>query len=260
MTETMKFTGERFVPGVVGNIELEHLHRYAIARELAVNKTVLDIACGEGYGSAMLAQVAKRVIGVDASRMAIDHASTKYKNDNLEFRYGLCSEIPLPDASIDLVVSFETIEHHDQHEAMMRELKRVLRPNGVAVISSPERHEYSEVPNTSNPFHIKELYRHEFEVLISRYFTHFRIFGQRITYGSAIFPESGTISIVCHTLEGTQQYSIKGIRRPLYLIALASDTELPLVNSGIFEQPMNETELVRSWSGLLEERDGQIAS
>ena len=49
MTETMKFTGERFVPGVVGNIELEHLHRYAIARELAVNKTVLDIACGEGY-------------------------------------------------------------------------------------------------------------------------------------------------------------------------------------------------------------------
>lgn len=259
MTETMKFTGERFVPGVVGNIELEHLHRYAIARELAVNKTVLDIACGEGYGSAMLAQVAKRVIGVDASRMAIDHASTKYKNDNLEFRYGLCSEIPLPDASIDLVVSFETIEHHDQHEAMMRELKRVLRPNGVAVISSPERHEYSEVPNTSNPFHIKELYRHEFEVLISRYFTHFRMFGQRITYGSAIFPESGTISIVCHTLEGTQQYSIKGIRRPLYLIALASDTELPLVNSGIFEQPMNETEVVRSWSGLLEERDGQIA-
>jgi len=75
----MKFTGERFVPEVHGNIELEHLHRYLFACKAVIGKTVLDIASGEGYGSAMLAQAAHKVTGVDISQEAVSHAQDKYQ-------------------------------------------------------------------------------------------------------------------------------------------------------------------------------------
>jgi ubiquinone/menaquinone biosynthesis C-methylase UbiE len=101
---TLAWTGERFVPHVTGNVRLEHLHRYAFACELAAGKTVLDIACGEGYGSVMLARVAKHVIGVDIAREVIEHAAGKYRRKNLEFRIGSCGEIPVADSSVDLVV------------------------------------------------------------------------------------------------------------------------------------------------------------
>lgn len=132
----MEFTGERFVPEVHGNIELEHLSCYLQACEFASGKIVLDIASGEGYGSAMLASKADKVIGVDISIEAVKHARTRYKNENLEFKVGTCNDIPLPDASVDFVVSFETIEHHDQHEEMMHEIKHVLRPGGMLLIST----------------------------------------------------------------------------------------------------------------------------
>jgi cyclopropane fatty-acyl-phospholipid synthase-like methyltransferase len=81
----MKFTGERFVPEVHGNIELEHRHRYLQACSIAQGKVVLDIASGEGYGSAMLAEHAYQVIGVDISELAVAHAQQRYQRDNLEY-------------------------------------------------------------------------------------------------------------------------------------------------------------------------------
>ena len=136
----MDFTGERYLPERRGDIALEHRHRYLLACTYANGKDVLDIACGEGYGSSMLADVAKSVIGVDIAEEAIAHASTQYAASNLAFRQGNAAEIPLEDASVDLVVSFETIEHHDRHEDMLREIKRVLRPGGLLLISSPDKH------------------------------------------------------------------------------------------------------------------------
>src|SRR6516165_3790374 len=117
----MNFTGERYVPGVEGNIELEHRHRYLFARELCRGKDVLDLASGEGYGSAMLAGVAGSVVGVDIASDAVAHAQKTYVRRNLRFMIGSCAEIPLRDASVDVVVSFETLEHHAQHEEMMTE-------------------------------------------------------------------------------------------------------------------------------------------
>ncbi len=131
MSDTFKslpWTGERFVPEVGGNIALEHLHRYAMACELVQAKTVLDIACGEGYGVAMLAKAADQVTGVDISAETIAFASAKYRRTNLELKIRSCAEILIVDASIDTIVSFETIEYHNQDEAMMDEFKRVLRP------------------------------------------------------------------------------------------------------------------------------------
>ena len=106
----MDFTGERYIPGLGGSIALEHEHRYRFCLDLVAGKQVLDIACGEGFGSAMMASRAERVWGVDIDRHAVDHASKTYQRENLRYLVGSCSGIPLPDASVDVVVSFETID------------------------------------------------------------------------------------------------------------------------------------------------------
>ena len=119
---------------------------------------VLDIACGEGYGTALIAEVARRAVGVDRSAEAVKHARNAYNKANLEFKIGNCIEIPYPDHSFDLIVCFETIEHLRQHEDLMAEFKRVLAAGRVAIISSPDKYEYSIAPNFVNAFHVKELY------------------------------------------------------------------------------------------------------
>lgn len=258
-SESMEFTGERFVPEVHGNIELEHLHRYLQACEIAIGKVVLDIASGEGYGSAMLANRADKVIGVDISVEAVKHARKCYKKENLEYKVGGCADISLPDASVDMVVSFETIEHHDQHEQMMQEIKRVLRPTGILLISSPDKYHYSVEPGYSNPYHIKELYQHEFKQLLENYFKNVAYFGQRIIYGSGIFTESLPTPTLSYLQENEIVREATGIIKPIYRIALASDIQLPKLASGVFEQPINGSEIIQSWGRVVDERDGQIA-
>lgn len=256
---SLPWTGERYVPEVRGQIELEHVHRYAFASQFVDSLDVLDIACGEGYGSALLARTANRVIGVDISEDVIKHASHRYGGDNLSFIQGSCTAIPLPDSSVDIVVSFETIEHHQEHDLMMREVSRVLRPEGIFVISSPEKKEYSDVTGQNNPFHVKELYRHEFELLISKFFYYFGYFGQRIAYGSAILSESLPGASTSLNINQPYQIPSKGIERPQYLIAVASNAQLPTVFSSFCEQPINETEYAQGWSTLVGERETQVA-
>src|SRR6266496_1635966 len=176
LATTMQFTGERFVPTENGQIKYEHLHRYALSLQLAAGKSVLDIASGEGYGATLLAQVAQSVTGVDIDPETVNYAKHKYYLPNLKFLVGSCHSIPLPDASVDVVTSFETIEHHDQHDEMMREIKRVLIPNGSLIISTPNRAIYSDDFNTSNPFHVKELYYDEFNQLLKKYFKYVQVY------------------------------------------------------------------------------------
>lgn len=260
----MEFTGERYVPEVHGNIELEHLHRYLLACKAAAGKVVLDIASGEGYGSAMLARTARRVTGVDISQEAISHSCAKYQLENLDFRLGSCSAIPLENESVDVVVSFETIEHHDEHQAMMREIKRVLRPGGMLVISSPDKLEYSDKSGYSNPHHVKELYRDEFNKLLGSYFKSHRIFGQQVVYGSAIFCEGGPSLVNNYALADGTLSAIHGVPHAVYLVAVASDGELPPPESGLLTQPIEEFDAVRGqidiFNQAMAERDGQLLS
>ena len=183
----MEPTGERFVPQISGNIKYEHLHRYALALQAAEGRSVLDIASGEGYGSALLAKWAACVTGVDIDVEAVNHAQIQYGHlANLKFLAGSCSAIPLADDSIEVVTSFETIEHHDQHEEMMQEIKRVLKADGLLIISSPNRLVYSDEPNYTNPFHVKELYYGEFLDLLKRHFQQVHIYGQRLAVNSIV--------------------------------------------------------------------------
>src|SRR5215207_6157791 len=87
----MRFTGERFIPTEQGRIRLEHYHRYAVVLDILRNKEVLDLACGEGYGSFLMSEFARSVTGIDISDEAVRHASTNYKRSNLKFSRGSAS-------------------------------------------------------------------------------------------------------------------------------------------------------------------------
>ncbi|UQD56145.1 bifunctional 2-polyprenyl-6-hydroxyphenol methylase/3-demethylubiquinol 3-O-methyltransferase UbiG [Flavobacterium sp. K5-23] len=185
--KNLEFTGERMTTGL-GSVHgvIEHLHRYAIAQKITNNKVVLDIASGEGYGSFLLSKSATKVFGVDIDEESINHAKVKYASSkNIEFSVGSTDAIPLEDRSVDVVISFETIEHHDKHDLMMKEISRVLKKNGVLLISSPEKSIYSS-RDPNNPYHIKELTLDDFSDLLKRNFKNVNLFNQRFVIGSLI--------------------------------------------------------------------------
>lgn len=231
--ESLKLTGERLMTTVSGESVTEHLHRYAIALRYCAGKEVLDIACGEGYGSALLAQKATRVTGVDLDPAAVAHAARKYVRPNLVFRQGSCDAIPLPDAAADVVVSFETIEHHVRHAEMIREIRRVLRPGGLLLISTPDRVNYTEKSGYRNPFHVKELDRAQFRDLLAGSFRHVSLAVQRITHGSLVVPEAAGapgLDLLSGSFDAVGPWDVA----PVYFIALASDEPLPAVVASFF--------------------------
>jgi GT2 family glycosyltransferase/SAM-dependent methyltransferase len=229
----MKFTGERYVPTEAGEIRHEHLHRYAWCTRLVEGKDVLDIACGEGYGSAMLARHALSVKGVDIADSAIQHARLTYRGiHGLEFKCGDAAQIPLDDNSVDVVVSFETIEHHDRHREMLSEIRRVLRPDGLLVISSPNRTVYSELAGHHNEFHVKELDFDEFDAVLKEQFDDVSYFGQRLAVGSSIFTLQGMAK--AQTVDALTDTGSEVVERaasladPVYFIAVAGALDAAL--------------------------------
>lgn len=222
------FTGERMLPEVIHTtIIIEHLHRYGLASSFCKDKVVLDIASGEGYGSNLLSQYAKHVTGVDIDKDTIEHAKLKYKSKNLEYKVGSADNIPLADNSVDIVVSFETIEHHDKHEEMMLEIKRVLKPEGIVIISTPDKKYYnadSKHEGNPNEFHVKELYHDEFDSLVKRHFKNVNMLGQQCGTMSTIFPfEKTAITEMWLSKGTTQKLQFSDSLEAIFLIAIASD-------------------------------------
>jgi GT2 family glycosyltransferase len=232
------FTGERMTGAAQGQIEIEHLHRYFLAREMARGLRVLDIACGEGYGAELMAQVAESVLGVDVSEEAVRFAERNYRRPNLSFRQGDGRAIPLPDASVDLVASFETLEHFYEHEAFLAEIRRVLRPGGVLLLSTPDRDVYSPDGRPANAFHVRELDQPEFMALVSGRFRHVTLYGQRPMVGSAILPIAGAPAMgaaLSFDRRGEAHFEAQqGFARPLYLLAACSDAPLRLPSASLY--------------------------
>ena len=147
----LTFTGERFIPNSPDadpRLRADHMLRYLASRELVRGRHVLDIACGEGYGSAMLAETAADVLGLDISPEAVAHATVTYGGiGNLRFDTASAASLPCDGETLDAVVSFETIEHltaADQTR-FIDEVHRVLRPSGLFIVSTPNRPAYAQV-------------------------------------------------------------------------------------------------------------------
>ena len=221
---TLAFTGERFTPECVREIWYEHWHRYAFAAGLVSGARVLDLACGEGYGSDLLADHAAHVSGVDISPEAVDHARRRYARDNLEFAVGSAADIPWDDASFDRVVSFETLEHLSQQREMLAEFRRVLRPDGLLVISSPDRAVYSDQVGYQNEFHVRELYRDELMELLAEQFPAVRLLGQKLMFHSCIWSLDGPAgdAQVLTLEDGQCQSGPAPSAAPMYFIAICA--------------------------------------
>ncbi|HEX6462230.1 MAG TPA: class I SAM-dependent methyltransferase [Candidatus Saccharimonadales bacterium] len=175
---------ERMVPskhkgsGIYG----EHIARYMAATDIVKGKDVLDIASGSGYGTALLAKQAKSVVGVDISKEAIEFANKEYPAKNIAYKKSDGKTIPFADNTFDVVVSFETIEHIDDYDFFMEEIKRVLKDDGLFILSTPNELEFAE----GNHFHLHEFEQDELLELAKRYYSNVEPFFQSTWIGNLI--------------------------------------------------------------------------
>jgi SAM-dependent methyltransferase len=182
----MEFTGERVIPGQVDiNLWNEHIARYAFAARLCENRRVLDAGCGTGYGTAELAKSAAFVAGIDLAPDALGYAQRTYSGTNLTWVGAAASALPFTDASFDLVVTFEVIEHLADWPAMVREARRVMTQGAQFLVSTPNRSFYAETRRESgpNPYHVHEFDFDEFRAALLEYFPYVSVFLEDHTEG-----------------------------------------------------------------------------
>lgn len=232
MTKKKEWTGERLETFIFNESAIEHLHRYAIVKEYCTGKKVLDIASGEGYGVNLMAENAMHVTGIDIDYNVIKSASQKYNHPNLDFKQGAIENIPFPDNSFDIVTCFETLEHIEDHEKAVKEIKRVLKPGGLTFISTPDKKNYTDSTGYKNPFHVNELYETGFRELVTKNFRYSFFLAQKLALASFAFLETETT--IDH-FEGdyNKVRRVKEIN-PIYIIAIASDQELSKPASSLF--------------------------
>lgn len=164
----LPLTGERTVPGLAEENYWFRRHE-VVYRQLAarcVDRDVLEAGCGEGYGADLIADVARRVIGLDYDEATVAHVGARYPR--IEMHHGNLAELPLPDESVDVVVNFQVIEHLWDQGQFIAECRRVLRPGGALLISTPNRITFSPGRDTPlNPFHTRELDAAELRELLT---------------------------------------------------------------------------------------------
>ncbi len=154
----LTLTGERTIPDL--DIENYWFRRHEVVyQRLAphcAGRDVLEAGCGEGYGADLIAGVAHRVVAVDYDETAVAHVRARYAR--VQVMQANLAELPLPDASVDVVVNFQVIEHLWDQPQFVRECARVLRPSGLLMVSTPNRITFSPGRDTPiNPFHTREL-------------------------------------------------------------------------------------------------------
>jgi SAM-dependent methyltransferase len=212
-----------------------HTARYEFAQSWCAGKAGLDLACGTGYGTAMLAQSgATRMVGVDIDRATIERARQRFGLPSVSFVVGNAEDPPVA-GPFDTIVSFETIEHLHRPERFLSAVSRLVEPSGHFIVSSPCRQEGSLRDRPRNPFHVCEWNRAEFAELLGRYFGRVVIFGQLIEFAKNRIPLNRTLarlvtsvfspqrlqglySCSVHSLDNLPQFRM----RIAYLVAVCS--------------------------------------
>jgi SAM-dependent methyltransferase len=234
---------ERFDPRDAAGtlIDSEHRARYHFGAQVVADKEVLDASCGIGYGLEILSKGgAAAVIGVDLDPEAISEARSRFGEYAVALVEADLRKLPFEDESFDAVVSFETIEHVEEPEGALAELRRVLRPDGVLVISSPNPDAYVG----GNEHHVHEFRPEELREAVGELFKNVASFRQDAWLGSAVRAVDGTAGApeILRTAGDEDE--------PPYSIVIASDVALPnagdlLAVGGTFD--------VRWWSGQLDQ-------
>ncbi len=261
--QPMQFDGERYTSGIEGPIQREHYHRYLFALRYCEDKHVLDVASGEGYGSSLLGQVARSVTGVDIDPKTVDFANKNYMSERVSFRRGDAAKLPIEDQSVDVVVSFETIEHFANQTDFVMEIDRVLRPGGLVIMSSPNREIYSELNNYQNPFHVHELNRQEFVDLLGPCFPHIRMLEQGAVVGSLILPLPGEQSdnVEGFTTRDGQLYErLTGLPGAPYFIAIAARSPIPAPHQSVLHADFFHEQIERRFIEIENGREEQAVA
>jgi 2-polyprenyl-3-methyl-5-hydroxy-6-metoxy-1,4-benzoquinol methylase len=176
----LELTGERTLPDVPAENYWfrRHLAVYEWIGARVIGRRVIDMACGEGYGSEVLSRSAASVAGVDANPEAHEHARLRYRRQNLRFERGLVETHGEPDA-FDAVVFLQTIEHVHAPRAVLEHFRALLAPGGVAYITTPNvlTLAASGAPKSDNPWHLKEYRAHEFRALCAEVFDQVELLG-----------------------------------------------------------------------------------
>ena len=156
--DSLALTGERTVPGLAEENYWFRRHEVVYRRLVGrcADRDVLEAGCGEGYGADLIADVARSVIALDYDELTVAHVRACYPR--VDARHGNLAELPLPDASVDIVVNYQVIEHLWNQPEFVGECARVLRPGGLLLMSTPNRITFSPGRDTPvNPFHTREL-------------------------------------------------------------------------------------------------------
>ena len=176
----LQLTGERTLPDVPAENYWfrRHLVVYEWIGARAIGARVIDMACGEGYGSEVLSRSASSVVGVDANPEAHEHARLRYRRENLAFERGLVETYGEPE-SYDAAVFLQTIEHVQDPVAVLEHLRSLLVPGGVAYVSTPNVLTLAPpgAAKSDNPWHVREYRAHEFEALCRTTFADVQLFG-----------------------------------------------------------------------------------
>jgi ubiquinone/menaquinone biosynthesis C-methylase UbiE len=228
----VEFTGERVIPGQVNDdLWSEHLARYAFARRYTAGKRVLDVGCGTGYGSAELAQSAAEVTGVDIAADAIEYAKTNYPIPGLRFIESSCMAVPFPPESFEVLVAFEVIEHLSDHRAFLDECARLLTPEGLFIVSSPNKRYYAKTRAETgpNPYHEHEFEAGEFVHELERVFPNVRLLLQNRVESFAFHP-----AVSFWPAEARIEGGGGSAEDAHFFIALGSRAELPEPKSFVY--------------------------
>ncbi|MFZ0040364.1 MAG: class I SAM-dependent methyltransferase [Solirubrobacteraceae bacterium] len=218
---------ERFAPDQDRGrlIEVEHVSRYLWAAQAARGRTVLDAGCGTGYGSRLLAAGgAREVVGIDIAEAVLE-AIAPTMPDSVRLQMGDLRQLELDDDSFDLIVCFEVIEHFEDPSIVLGELVRVLAPDGLLLISSPNRGVYQ----AGNPHHFHEFRPDELEAALTARLRNARLIRQHDYVVSALFSDAAYAQGDGEAVEDVQLRKLVAGHpgEEVYTIAMASDGDLP---------------------------------
>lgn len=184
----MNTTGERSSPEDISihPIYCQHLAAYRYASGFVKDKVVLDLGCGEGYGSGMLSGYARRVIGMDYSAAAIQKASRNYNSPNLEFIRKDSVRADFENESFDVVCCFQVIEHLAHPGGLLSKITSWLKPGGILLVSTPNR----KASIIRHPYHYREYSKEELGGVLKQFFPQVEVFGLQFSQRVKKFRET----------------------------------------------------------------------